>query len=62
LINVTVTADLLSEAADALALRLNPQEDQQASPAMRRHLARVLLMRGVASLLGRSTLSNGAGK
>ncbi|MBR0756624.1 xanthine dehydrogenase family protein subunit M [Bradyrhizobium jicamae] len=62
LINVTVTADLLSEAADALALQLEPQEDQQASPAMRRHLARVLLMRGVASLLGRLNLRNGAGE
>ena len=44
----------------ALDEELDPQEDQQASPAMRRHLAKVLLARGVAALLGRPDLNAGA--
>jgi aerobic carbon-monoxide dehydrogenase medium subunit len=57
LINVPVTPTLLSEAAAALADQLDPQEDQQASAAMRRHLAKVLLVRGVSALLGRRELA-----
>jgi len=57
LINVPVTPTLLSEAAAALADELDPQEDQQASAAMRRHLAKVLLVRGVSALLGRPELA-----
>jgi len=57
LINVPVTPTVLSEAAAALADELDPQEDQQASAAMRRHLAKVLLVRGVSALLGRPELA-----
>jgi aerobic carbon-monoxide dehydrogenase medium subunit len=57
LINVPVTPALLSEAAAALTDELDPHEDQQASAAMRRHLAKVLLVRGVSALLGRPELA-----
>jgi carbon-monoxide dehydrogenase medium subunit len=60
LIGVDVTAATLSEAFAVLDAELEPQDDQQASAAMRRHLARVLLTRGVAALLGRSDLSGAA--
>jgi aerobic carbon-monoxide dehydrogenase medium subunit len=59
LINVAVTPAILSGAALALGEELDPQEDQQASATMRRHLAKVLLMRGVAALLGRPDLAGG---
>jgi aerobic carbon-monoxide dehydrogenase medium subunit len=57
LTGVAVTPVLLSDAAAALAEGLDPQEDQQASVAMRRHLAKVLLVRCVSALLGRPELS-----
>jgi carbon-monoxide dehydrogenase medium subunit len=57
LIGVPVTPALLSDATAALAEELDPQEDQQASVAMRRHLAKVLLVRGVSALLGRPELA-----
>lgn len=60
LINSTVTPNLLSEASGALGAELDPQDDQQASGAMRRHLARVLFMRCVATMLGRPELAGGA--
>jgi aerobic carbon-monoxide dehydrogenase medium subunit len=53
LIGVGVTPAVLAEASTALDAELDPQEDQQASPEMRRHLAKVLLRRGAATLLGR---------
>ena len=59
LVNVAVTPAVLSEASAALADELDPQDDQQASPAMRRHLAKVLLARCVAALLGRPDLCAG---
>ena len=62
LINASVTPALLAEAATALADELEPQEDQQASPAMRRHLATVLLRRCVAALLARSELDAGGAR
>ncbi|QIG93528.1 MULTISPECIES: FAD binding domain-containing protein [unclassified Bradyrhizobium] len=62
LINASVTPDLLAEAATALANELDPHEDQQASPAMRRHLATVLLRRCVAALLARPDLETRATK
>ncbi|MDH6690296.1 MULTISPECIES: FAD binding domain-containing protein [Bradyrhizobium] len=62
LINATVTPALLAEAATALADELDPQEDQQATAAMRRHLAMVLLRRCVAALLARPELGMGVGK
>ncbi len=51
LAGVPIMPALLAEASDALSHELDPHEDQQATPAMRRHLARVLLARCVASLL-----------
>ncbi|HEY0910236.1 MAG TPA: xanthine dehydrogenase family protein subunit M, partial [Bradyrhizobium sp.] len=57
LINVAVTSAIVSEASTALGEELDPQEDQQASPAMRRHLAKVLLARCVSALLGRPDLA-----
>lgn len=59
LINVDVTPALLAEAAAAMSRELDPHEDQQASPAMRRHLARVLLARCVSTLLSRPELGIG---
>jgi carbon-monoxide dehydrogenase medium subunit len=57
LVNVAITPALLSEASAALAAELDPQEDQEASAGMRRHLAKVLLVRGVSTLLGRAELA-----
>jgi aerobic carbon-monoxide dehydrogenase medium subunit len=59
LVNAPVTPALLSKASDALGEELDPNEDQQASPAMRRHLAKVLLMRCVSALLCRPSLAVG---
>ena len=59
LINAAVTPALLSDALSALADELDPQEDHQATPAMRRHLAKVLLTRCVAALLSRPELDAG---
>jgi len=59
LVGVTVIPAILSEASMALDDELEPQEDQEASAAMRRHLARVLLARCVSALLGRPELSGG---
>ena len=56
LTGVAVTPALLAEASAALSDELDPREDQQATPAMRRHLAKVLLARCVASLLNRPDL------
>ena len=60
LVNVVITPALLSEVSSALGDELKPTEDQQATPAMRRHLAKVLLVRCVSSLLSRSDLRTGA--
>lgn len=57
LIDVAVTPQMLADASTALGEQLDPQEDQQASPAMRRHLAKVLLARCVSALLGRPDLA-----
>jgi carbon-monoxide dehydrogenase medium subunit len=59
LLNVAVTPAVLAEASMALGEELDPQEDQQASVSMRRHLAKVLLARCVAALLGRPELAAG---
>ena len=56
LTGVAVTPAVLFEACNALSDELDPQDDQQASASMRRHLAKVLLARCVAALLGRSDL------
>jgi carbon-monoxide dehydrogenase medium subunit len=60
LVDVAVTSAVLSEAASALDDELDPLEDQQATPAMRRHLAKVLLTRCVSLLLARPDLRAGA--
>jgi aerobic carbon-monoxide dehydrogenase medium subunit len=57
LINVVITPAVLSDVSAALAEELDPQDDQQASASMRRHLARVLLTRCVCALLGRPDLN-----
>lgn len=57
LIGVTVTPSVLAEVSTAVAEELEPHEDQQASVAMRRHLAKVLLSRCVPSLLGHPELA-----
>jgi carbon-monoxide dehydrogenase medium subunit len=59
LVNVAVTPEVLSEASQALAKELDPQGDQQASPSMRRHLAKLLLARCASALLGRPDLGAG---
>ncbi len=59
LVNVAVTPAVLSQASLALAEELDPEDDQQASASMRRHLAKVLLARSVSALLGRPDLHTG---
>ena len=59
LTGVAVSPELLDEATAALSAELGPHEDQQANPAMRRHLARVLLSRCVAALSNRPDLHIG---
>jgi carbon-monoxide dehydrogenase medium subunit len=59
LIGVAVTSAVLADASAALGDELDPHEDQQASPSMRRHLAKVLLARCVAALLDRPDLNAG---
>jgi aerobic carbon-monoxide dehydrogenase medium subunit len=60
LIDVAITPAVLSEASSALDEELSPLEDQQATPTMRRHLAKALLTRCVSSLLARPDLCAGA--
>lgn len=59
LVGVAVMPATLHEASTALGDELDPQEDQQASAAMRRHLAKVLMRRCVSALLGRPDLDLG---
>ena len=59
LVHRPVTPALLSDALAALAAELEPEGDQQASVSMRRHLAKLLLVRCVAALLGRPDLAAG---
>jgi aerobic carbon-monoxide dehydrogenase medium subunit len=56
LIGGPVTASTLADAQAALDAELDPQDDQQASVAMRRYLARQLLVQCVATLLRRPDL------
>jgi aerobic carbon-monoxide dehydrogenase medium subunit len=60
LIDIAITSAALCEAFSALDEELAPLEDQQATPAMRRHLAKVLVARCVSSLLDRPDLHAGA--
>jgi aerobic carbon-monoxide dehydrogenase medium subunit len=59
LVGPPVTPEVLSAASTALGKELDPHEDQQASPTMRRHLAKVLLARCVSALLDRPDLNVG---
>jgi aerobic carbon-monoxide dehydrogenase medium subunit len=59
LLNVTITPAVLVAATTALGEELDPQDDQQGSASMRRHLARVLLARGTSAMLGRPDLDAG---
>ncbi|HEU0084638.1 MAG TPA: xanthine dehydrogenase family protein subunit M [Bradyrhizobium sp.] len=59
LTGVAVTAEAVREACNALSDELDPHDDQQATAAMRRHLASVLLKRCVAMLLGHPDLDAG---
>ena len=59
LVKTTITPELLTQASTALGQELDPQDDQQASSNMRRHLAKVLLARCVGALLGRPDLAAG---
>jgi carbon-monoxide dehydrogenase medium subunit len=56
LIGQRVTAEALAAAQAALEAEIEPEEDQQASAAMRRHMARQLLALCVATLLRRPDL------
>jgi carbon-monoxide dehydrogenase medium subunit len=58
-VGMTITPKLLADACTSLSEELHPHDDQQASASMRRHLARVLLVRCVAALLGRPDLDAG---
>jgi carbon-monoxide dehydrogenase medium subunit len=61
LVGVAVTPAVLAQVSTALDEELvHPQEDQQASASMRRHLAKVLLARCVYALLGRAEPNGGA--
>jgi aerobic carbon-monoxide dehydrogenase medium subunit len=62
LIDVAVTPARLSEVSAALVEELDPYDDQQASAAMRRHLAKVLLVRCVSALLSRPDLAVGGAR
>jgi carbon-monoxide dehydrogenase medium subunit len=59
LIGVAITPAVVADACTALSEELDPQDDQQASASMRRHLAKVLLVRCVAVLLDRPDLDAG---
>ncbi|MES2192977.1 MAG: xanthine dehydrogenase family protein subunit M [Pseudomonadota bacterium] len=59
LLKVTITPAVLAAATTALGEELDPQDDQQASASMRRHLAKVLLARGTSAMLGRPDLDAG---
>lgn len=60
LVKTAVTPALIAKACATLGGELDPQDDQQASGDMRRHLSKVLLARCVATLLGRPELAGGA--
>jgi aerobic carbon-monoxide dehydrogenase medium subunit len=57
LVGVPVTPLRLSEALLALDEELDPHADQQATAAMRRHFAKLLLRRCVSAVLGRPELN-----
>ena len=56
---LAITPPVLAAASSALSEELDPHDDQQASAAMRRHLAKVLLARGASALLNQPDLNAG---
>jgi carbon-monoxide dehydrogenase medium subunit len=56
LVDKAVTQPLVTDVAAAIADELDPPDDQQASPAMRKQLARVLIARCISTLLDRPDL------
>jgi carbon-monoxide dehydrogenase medium subunit len=59
LVNVSMTPQLIADAAVAFGEELDPPEDQQASSSMRRHLAKVLFRRCAEALIGAAGLAGG---
>jgi carbon-monoxide dehydrogenase medium subunit len=59
LVKTVITLAALSDASRALGEELDPPDDQQASAAMRRHLAKVLMARCMSALLARPGLNAG---
>jgi carbon-monoxide dehydrogenase medium subunit len=59
LLGVALTPAVVADACGALSEDLHPHDDQQASASMRRQLAKVLLGRCMAALLGRPDLDAG---
>src|SRR3954471_2593757 len=59
LVGMAMTPAVVADACGALSEELDPHDDQQASASMRRHLAKVLLVRCMAALLGRPNLNAG---
>jgi len=59
LINIGITPAVLAEASTTLGEEVDPQEDQQASAVMRRHLSKILLAHCVSAFLGRPDLTAG---
>ena len=60
LVGAEVTPDLVAAAKAELTAELDPASDQQASAAMRRHLAGLLLEKCVATVLDRPELARGS--
>ncbi len=59
LVGAAITPAVVADACTALSDELDPQDDQQASASMRRHLAKVLLVRCMTALLARRDLDAG---
>jgi carbon-monoxide dehydrogenase medium subunit len=59
LVGAAPTPAVVADVCRVLSDELDPHDDQQASASMRRHLAKVLLGRCVATLLGRPDLAAG---
>jgi len=59
LVGGALTPAVVADACAALSEEFDPHDDQQASASMRRHLAKVLLVRCVSALLARPDLDAG---
>jgi carbon-monoxide dehydrogenase medium subunit len=56
LVNKAITPSLAVDVTSAIVGELNPPDEQNASGAMRRHFARILIARCISTLLGRPDL------